>query len=425
MKRTTYMAQRAIRITSIISAMIALFCAFCTPSQAQVPVALMPDPRPQFFLPNGTPNAGGCLFFFAAGTSTPAPTYTDSSGQFLNTNPLILDSSGYATVYLANSSYKIVEYSSGGTNCAAGIQIWSADNVNAFQIVNGSQTIIFAGVTSYPSGSLGEVVYRTDLGSLCLFNSAWGCLANLNSNNVFAGLTTLNGGTFNGNYAGSPNFSAGATGTYFGSSSANSAASGVFRLASADVGPCWRNNLNSADLCISKNTNDQFSFPTAFLAIPPIIGNQTPNTIYTSTLNVTGPIAEINGVPTSGPNGVPGIFGLSNNTAQVANITNQSLVAVPTSGLYRVSCYEIVTTPGTVSSTLPNCVINYTDEDNNVAQTVTVATGGGGNTTTTLAQGTAVINAKSTSAITFSTTGYATSGATTMQYAVRVRVEGI
>lgn len=45
-------------------------------------------------------------------------------------------------------------------------------------------------------------------------------------------------------------------GTFFSTASANPAQSGVFRLASADIGLCWRNNANSADICFTKDSGD-------------------------------------------------------------------------------------------------------------------------------------------------------------------------
>ena len=46
----------------------------------------------QFFDNNGTPLAGGKLYTYAAGTNTPATTYTSNNGVFPHTNPIILDS---------------------------------------------------------------------------------------------------------------------------------------------------------------------------------------------------------------------------------------------------------------------------------------------------------------------------------------------
>jgi hypothetical protein len=48
----------------------------------------------QFFDNNGNPLSGGKLFSYAAGTTTPAVTYTSSSGNTAHTNPIILDSAG-------------------------------------------------------------------------------------------------------------------------------------------------------------------------------------------------------------------------------------------------------------------------------------------------------------------------------------------
>ena len=48
----------------------------------------------QFFNNNGIPLAGGLLYTYAAGTSTPLATYTTFSGNISNSNPIILDSAG-------------------------------------------------------------------------------------------------------------------------------------------------------------------------------------------------------------------------------------------------------------------------------------------------------------------------------------------
>ena len=48
----------------------------------------------QFFDNNGNPLSGGKIFSYLAGTTTPQPTYTSSSGAVAHTNPIILDSAG-------------------------------------------------------------------------------------------------------------------------------------------------------------------------------------------------------------------------------------------------------------------------------------------------------------------------------------------
>lgn len=48
----------------------------------------------QLFNDNGDPLAGGKIFTYLAGTTTPAATYTNSSGTIAHTNPIILDGAG-------------------------------------------------------------------------------------------------------------------------------------------------------------------------------------------------------------------------------------------------------------------------------------------------------------------------------------------
>ena len=86
------------------------------------PVAL---PLQQLFDDNGAPLAGGKLYSYQAGTSTPQATYADASGT-LNTNPLVLDASGRGTYYLpAGTGYKF------NLTNASGVQVtgYPLDNV--------------------------------------------------------------------------------------------------------------------------------------------------------------------------------------------------------------------------------------------------------------------------------------------------------
>lgn len=48
----------------------------------------------QFFDANGVPLSGGKISSYLAGTTTPATTYTDSTGLVPHTNPIILNSAG-------------------------------------------------------------------------------------------------------------------------------------------------------------------------------------------------------------------------------------------------------------------------------------------------------------------------------------------
>jgi hypothetical protein len=65
----------------------------------------------QFFTNNGVPLSGGKLYTYAAGTTTPAATYTSSSGATPHANPIVLDSAGRVPggeVWLTALPYKFV-----------------------------------------------------------------------------------------------------------------------------------------------------------------------------------------------------------------------------------------------------------------------------------------------------------------------------
>jgi len=50
----------------------------------------------QFFDDNGVPLAGGLIYTYQAGSSTPLATYTTNGGTIANSNPIVLDASGRA-----------------------------------------------------------------------------------------------------------------------------------------------------------------------------------------------------------------------------------------------------------------------------------------------------------------------------------------
>jgi len=69
---------------------------------------ISPVPFLQFVDANGAPLAGGKLYTYEAGTTTPLATYTTYAGTTPNANPVILDSAGRASVWLGVGSYKFV-----------------------------------------------------------------------------------------------------------------------------------------------------------------------------------------------------------------------------------------------------------------------------------------------------------------------------
>jgi len=85
---------------------------------------LVPFPKFRAFDSNGDPLAGGKLYTYEAGTSTPLATYTDSSGGTANANPVVLNANGEANVWLpAGVSYKYVLKNS------ADVTQWTVDNI--------------------------------------------------------------------------------------------------------------------------------------------------------------------------------------------------------------------------------------------------------------------------------------------------------
>lgn len=92
-------------------------------------VSLSPELKPKFFDASGIAAAGCKLFSYAAGTSTKQNTYTDSTGATPNTNPVILDALGQASVWLDTSlAYKFVLAPANDTDPPAS-PIWTTDGV--------------------------------------------------------------------------------------------------------------------------------------------------------------------------------------------------------------------------------------------------------------------------------------------------------
>lgn len=84
---------------------------------------LLPPPKIQFIGSNGAPLAGGKVYTYSPGTTTAKATYTTSSGT-ANTNPVILDSAGRASIWL-DGIYKISVYDSND------VLQYTIDNVSA------------------------------------------------------------------------------------------------------------------------------------------------------------------------------------------------------------------------------------------------------------------------------------------------------
>lgn len=116
----------------------------------------------QFFDNNGVPLAGGLLYTYLAGTTTPAVTYTSNTGSTANSNPIVLDSSGrppYEIWLNGLLSYKFILKDSNN------VQIWSMNNLygapsggtQSYQTATQGQTVFT--ISSYITGNNSLQVY--------------------------------------------------------------------------------------------------------------------------------------------------------------------------------------------------------------------------------------------------------------------------
>jgi hypothetical protein len=123
----------------------------------------------QFFDNNGDPLAGGKLFTYAAGTTTPQVTFTSSSGGTPNSNPIILNAGGRvpSEIWLTDGLvYKFVLYSStdqliGSWDNIIGINSNFVNFVTSeeVQIATAGQTVFTLTTMQYQPGLNNLVVY--------------------------------------------------------------------------------------------------------------------------------------------------------------------------------------------------------------------------------------------------------------------------
>jgi hypothetical protein len=108
----------------------------------------------QFFDNSGNPLAGGKLFTYQAGTTTPLTTYTSSAGNVAQSNPIILDASGRVPeeIWLTiGQTYKFVLKDS------ADNEIWTKDNITGiadFPVVFTSQYPTLAAALAAAAGKM-------------------------------------------------------------------------------------------------------------------------------------------------------------------------------------------------------------------------------------------------------------------------------
>jgi len=101
--------------------------------------------------------AGGKLYSYAAGTTTPLATYTDSTGVTPNANPQILDAYGAANTWLTPGvGYKFV------MKDATDQTLWTIDNIKIVDPdldgTDGAGNVGYDASLTYPADSVGEAL---------------------------------------------------------------------------------------------------------------------------------------------------------------------------------------------------------------------------------------------------------------------------
>lgn len=114
---------------------------------------VIPMPKFMAFSDAGAPLSAGLVYTYAAGTTTPLATYSDSDLTTPNANPVVLDSAGRATIYLTASSYKIVLKNS------AGATVYTQDNIIAAAPYNVDLDVP---ITAGEVLTAGQAIYLSD-----------------------------------------------------------------------------------------------------------------------------------------------------------------------------------------------------------------------------------------------------------------------
>lgn len=106
---------------------------------------LLPNVKQKFFDSNGVALAGGKLYSYEAGTTTPLATYTDQGAGTPNANPTILDANGEASIWIGSAAYKFVLKDSDDNT------LWTVDNVSHISTGALSQAMLADGILTADS----------------------------------------------------------------------------------------------------------------------------------------------------------------------------------------------------------------------------------------------------------------------------------
>lgn len=404
--------------------------------RAQVNVAVAPVVHQIFLSTSGIPLASGCITTTQSGTSTPLATYQDSLGITANSNPIILGADGGADIWLTNNAYrfKVVAYDGiPGNGCAAGVQQYLRDGINPWNIINLPANLFLSGNTSDPSGTAGEMTYRSDIPCLRFFTTFWDCVVRLTDTQTLTNKTltaptittpTVTGGTYANPILNGVNAQTGVT----------------YTIASTDEQKLVTlSNSAAVAVTLPIATTAGFGAGTVFhvrnLGAGAVTITPTTSTIdgVASLILTTGQGLDIysDGINYETQKGAATSVSQADQTGLTANVAATQIGPTPAAnGFYRFSCFTVDTQAATTSSTLPSCAFTFTEADTNLVAAslptcATVTTNQVGDSCTLT--GVAFMNyffVKGGVPIKYFTSSYASSGATSLAYAVHVRIEG-
>jgi hypothetical protein len=452
-----------------------LLLLLASPAMAQVSVSLAPVVHMQFFDNNGKPLANGCINTYQAGTTTPAATYVDSTGTAQNTNPIILNAGGFADIWLPNAAFKfkVSAAAIGVTNCSSlGVTQYTIDGISGvFGLLNLANTFTAQNTFTQPiiitpnnnqivlgaGGNQTTLNAPAPAGNITVnFPTTAGTLAEKSGDTFTSPIINtpvVNGVSVSGvpgTYVTFPN--AGAPGTILNTLTVLAAgvspatairASTVATLGVIGITVAGAGSSGTATIQQSGTVSCIFDGATTemdYVQISPTVAGDCHDagSVRPATGQLIGYVTTTNGV--AGTYQID-LFGHEilpqtaasriDLTAQAANIVSTPILTPTANGFYRISCYLVLTQAATVSSTIPVCNLLYTDGDTNTVESAQVLTAASSANTVgiysnlgNLAGNTFNFFARSGASINYSTTGYASAGATPMQYALHIRIEG-
>ena len=152
---------------------------------------LLPEGKQSFTDDAGNPLVGGKLYTYDAGTNTPRPTYQDAAGVVPNTNPVIMDARGEATVFWSGA-YKVV------LKDASDVTIWTVDNVIVDTLRADLVASTGSSLVGFLQGGVGAVARTAqdkerEIVSIADYGASSAALASVNTPAIKEALTYLVG----------------------------------------------------------------------------------------------------------------------------------------------------------------------------------------------------------------------------------------